>query len=139
MLFFYIIYVESQHRMAASVSRPMISRSLVAASLKPFVLSILAEGPTYGYEIIQRVQDLTDGEVQWTTGTLYPLLHGLENEDLLEAFWRDAEAGPRRKYYRLTPKGERALAAERRQWLRVHGALVKLWAANPGTPGLAPG
>lgn len=105
----------------------MIPRALVAASLKPFVLSILAEGPSYGYEIIQRVQSLTDGEVQWTTGTLYPVLHSLENEGLLTAFWRDAEAGPRRKYYRLTPEGAQALAAERQQWLRVHRALLQLW------------
>ena len=110
----------------------MVSRALVAASLRPFVLSILAEGESYGYEIIQRVHALTDGQVRWTTGTLYPLLHSLENEGLLEATWREAEAGPRRKYYRLTAKGEQALASERRQWLDVHAALAKLWGSQPG-------
>lgn len=110
----------------------MVSRALVAASLKPFVLSILAEGESYGYEIIQRVHALTDGQIRWTTGTLYPLLHSLENDGLLEATWREAEAGPRRKYYRLTSKGEKALAAERRQWLDVHTALTKLWGPQPG-------
>ena len=110
----------------------MISRPLVAASLKPFVLSILAEGESYGYEIIQRVHALTDGQVQWTTGTLYPLLHSLENGGLLEATWREAKAGPRRKYYRLTAKGKKALIAERRQWMDVHAALTKLWGPQPG-------
>ncbi len=109
----------------------MVSRALVAASLKPFILSILAEGESYGYEIIQRVHDLTDGHLQWTTGTLYPLLHSLENQGKLEAVWRDAESGPRRKYYRLTPKGEKALAAEKLQWLRVHEALLDLWGPTP--------
>ncbi len=110
----------------------MISKALVAASLKPFVLSILAEGESYGYEIIQRVQHLTRGEIQWTTGTLYPLLHSLENAGLLEAVWREAESGPNRKYYRLTPKGRRALEVEKGQWLSVHAALLQLWEPSPG-------
>jgi DNA-binding PadR family transcriptional regulator len=105
----------------------MISKALVAASLKPFILSILADGESYGYEIIQRVQDLTDGRLQWTTGTLYPLLHSLETKGLLEGMWREAEIGPRRKYYRLTSKGYGALATEKQQWLSVHEALLKLW------------
>lgn len=115
----------------------MISKALVAASLKPFILSILAEGESYGYEIIQRVHTLTDGEIHWTTGTLYPLLHNLENKGLLASFAREAGGGPgpKRKYYRLTPKGVRALADEKQQWLRVHEALTTLW--NP-LPGLSP-
>ena len=116
-----------------SAYRDMISRPLVAASLKPFILSILAQGESYGYEIIQRVHDLTDGQLQWTTGTLYPVLHSLENEGLLDAFWREADSGPNRKYYRLTPKGIKALAAEKRQWLRVHEALLTLWRPSPAS------
>lgn len=116
----------------------MIKKALVAASLRPFILSILSEGASYGYEIIQRVHALTGGEIQYTTSTLYPVLHSLEHRDLLESFWQEAENAPRRKYYRLTPKGGRALESERRQWLRVHTALSELW--NAGTapaPGLS--
>ena len=107
----------------------MISKALVAASLKPFILSILARGDSYGYEIIQQVHDVTHGTVRWTTGTLYPLLHNLENKGLLVAYQRDAKEGPgpRRKYYRLTPKGKKALVDERQQWLSVHEALTTLW------------
>lgn len=114
----------------------MDSKPLVAASLKPFVLAILAEGESYGYEVIQKVRDLTDGEIEWTTGSLYPLLHRLENRGYLESTWRPADAGPRRKYYRLTARGRRALEAEKRQWLTVHHALESLWGPAPG---LAPG
>ena len=109
----------------------MATKALVAASLKPFILSILAEGESYGYEIIQRVHDLTQGEVQWTTGTLYPLLHSLESQGLLESFRRNVSAGPPRKYYRLTPKGQQAMADERAQWLRIHAALSELWESPP--------
>ena len=114
----------------------MIPKALVAASIKPFILSVLAEGESYGYAIIQRVKTLTGGQIEWTTSTLYPVLHSLENKGLLESQWQASAEGPRRKYYRLTPKGQKALDREKQQWLDVHQALMQLW--NP-TPGFAAG
>ena len=73
----------------------MIPKALVAASIKPFVLSVLAEGESYGYAIIQRVKALTGGQVAWTTSTLYPVLHSLENKGLLESAWHTSQEGPR--------------------------------------------
>lgn len=108
----------------------MIPKALVAASLQPIILSLLAHGEAYGYEIIQRIGDLSDGKLQWTAGTMYPVLHRLETRGFVEAHWRPSESGPRRKYYRLTDKGYGALEVEKRQWLDVHAVLVKLW-----TPG----
>jgi len=105
----------------------MIPKALIAASLKPFILSILAEGESYGYQIIQRIHDLTEGKVRWTTSTLYPVLHSLENRCLLVSDWRESVNAPRRKYYRLTPRGEKALVVERQQWMDVHRALMHLW------------
>lgn len=110
----------------------MITKALVAASIKPFVLSILSEGECYGYAIIQRVKSLTGGQIEWTTSTLYPVLHSLENKGLLESRWEASEEGPRRKYYRLTPKGRKALIREKQQWLEVHRALMELWGPTPG-------
>ena len=105
----------------------MISRALATASLKPAILSILHEGDNYGYQIIQKIEDLSDGALHWTTGTLYPFLHGLENDGLVVSYWQAAENAPRRKYYRLTPAGQKALHQEQRQWLDVNRMLVKLW------------
>jgi PadR family transcriptional regulator PadR len=116
----------------------MIQKPLIAASLRPFILSTVAERETYGYEIIHRVQQLTAGEILYTASTLYPVLHELENDGMLESFWREVEKAPRRKYYRLTPKGAKALEAEQRQWLRVHQALMQLWGPTPGLA-LSPG
>ncbi len=115
----------------------MVSKALVAASLKPFILSILAGKESYGYEIIQRVHHITNGQIKWTTGTLYPLLHSLENKGLITSYKLEKEdgPGPRRKYYRLTEKGKQALHAEKQEWLSVHEALLGLW--NP-SPGLSP-
>jgi len=105
----------------------MISKALVAASLKPIILSLLAHGEAYGYEILQRIENLSDGKLQWTAGTMYPVLHRLETKGLITAHWRPSETGPRRKYYRLTSKGSRVLEVEKRQWLDVHAVLLKLW------------
>ncbi len=109
------------------LTAPMLPQALVAASLRPFILSILADGASYGYELIQRVHALTEGQIRYTTSTLYPVLHDLENRGLLESFWQATPNAPRRKYYRLTPKGQKALATAQQQWLHVHGALMKLW------------
>lgn len=109
----------------------MIPKVLVAASLRPLMLSILDHGESYGYAIIQRIHDLSKGELTWTDGTLYPVLHRLEAEGLIDSTWRASEVGRRRKYYHLTPAGERALETEKRHWLGVHAMLLKLWGPSP--------
>jgi hypothetical protein len=57
-----------------------LSKDLVAASSIPLILSILQRGDSYGYAIIQQVRELSDGEMQWADGMLYPILHRLEAE-----------------------------------------------------------
>ena len=105
----------------------MLSKELVAASTVPLVLSVLAEGESYGYALIQRVRELSDGQIDWTEGMLYPVLHWMEDQGLLESDWREGEAGRRRKYYRLRKEGRKALQAEKSQWLIVNTTLSKLW------------
>jgi DNA-binding PadR family transcriptional regulator len=105
----------------------MLSKELVAASTVPLVLSVLTEGETYGYALIQRVRDLSSGKIEWTEGMLYPVLHWMEKEDLIESEWREAETGRKRKYYNLRKEGRKALHQEREQWLTVHETLTKLW------------
>ena len=105
----------------------MIPKTLTAAAIRPIVLATLAHGEGYGYELSQRIQYISGGTIEWNASTLYPLLHRLETEHLIEAIWRPSDSGPRRKYYRLTAKGRRAVDAEKLQWMRVHDVLVKLW------------
>jgi DNA-binding PadR family transcriptional regulator len=103
-----------------------INKDLVAASSTALVLAILAEGDSYGYAILKRVRELSGGELEWTDGMLYPVLHRLERADLIEARWTKAESGRQRKYYRITGAGRDQLADERRQWRTVHKTLEKL-------------
>jgi PadR family transcriptional regulator, regulatory protein PadR len=117
-----------------------INKDLVAATSTPLVLAILAEGDSYGYAILKRVRELSGGELEWTDGMLYPVLHRLERSGLIESRWENTESGRRRKYYRVTEAGREQLTEERRQWRTVDDALRKLWSAladcasNDGSP-----
>jgi DNA-binding PadR family transcriptional regulator len=112
-----------------------IDKDLVAASATPLVLAILSEGDSYGYAIIKRVGEVSNGELQWTDGMVYPLLHRLERRGFVEAVWGQSETGRRRKYYRITRAGAEDLARQRRQWQTVDNALRGVWrlSVNPGS------
>ena len=104
-----------------------IDKDLVAASATPLVLAILAEGESYGYAILKRVREVSGGELEWTDGMLYPLLHRLRRLAYVTAEWRKSPEGRRRKYYVLTDDGRAALADQQRQWLTVARALNDVW------------
>ncbi len=100
-----------------------IGKDLVAASATPLVLAILSDGESYGYAIIKRVDELSGGELRWTDGMLYPVLHRLERNGYVKASWGRSESGRRRKYYRLTERGSEELASQQHQWQVVNSAL----------------
>jgi DNA-binding PadR family transcriptional regulator len=109
----------------------MIEKALVAASSKPIVLSILLGGEDYGYQIIQKVKDISGGSLEWSDKMLYPVLHRMEKEGFLVSRWKMSEGGRLRRYYRITEKGRRELEKERRQWQSVTQALARLWKPLP--------
>jgi PadR family transcriptional regulator, regulatory protein PadR len=104
-----------------------INKELIAASSTPIVLAILAEGDSYGYAILKRVQELSGGHMEWTDGMLYPVLHRLERLGHIEARWEVAKSGRRRKYYGVTSQGRAQLAEERKQWQAVDATLRGIW------------
>src|SRR5437763_1777410 len=104
-----------------------LPKDLVAASAVPLVLSILAEGESYGYTIIQQVREVSDGAIEWTDGMLYPVLHRLEGQGSIHARWDKSETGRKRKYYALSRDGRQVLADQKEQWLTVHATLGRLW------------
>jgi DNA-binding PadR family transcriptional regulator len=105
----------------------MITKQLVAASTKPLLLSILAYGENYGYQIIKEVERLSEGELQWTDAMLYPVLHRMEKENLIRSKWVKRDNGRKRKYYQITPEGEKALEKEQKQWKNVDQVMRVLW------------
>lgn len=121
-----LMYIPSMHH--------EINKDLIAASSTPLVLAILAEEDSYGYAILKRVQKLSGGEMKWTDGMLYPVLHRLERLGYIRARWDTAESGRRRKYYRITVQGREQLAEERRQWQTVNATLQRIWRAGLASP-----
>ena len=106
-----------------------INKDLVAASATPLILAIIAEGETYGYAILKRVGDLSEGKLRWTDGMLYPVLHRLERQGLIHSRWGSSETGRRRRYYRITAEGQAQLDVQRAQWTTVDAALRSIWSA----------
>ncbi|MEU4767333.1 helix-turn-helix transcriptional regulator [Actinosynnema sp. NPDC023794] len=104
-----------------------VAKDLVAASATPMVLGILAEEDSYGYAILRRINELSDGKLDWTEGLLYPLLHRLERLGHVESTWQSVAGERRRKYYRITRSGLAELAEQRRQWDAVVDALKEIW------------
>jgi DNA-binding PadR family transcriptional regulator len=115
-----------------------IDKDLVAASATPLVLAILAEGENYGYAILKRVRELSGGELEWTDGMLYPLLHRLGRLGYATTEWRTPPDGRRRRYYAITDDGRSALAEQQRQWETVTRALGDVF-RGPGGPLMALG
>jgi PadR family transcriptional regulator, regulatory protein PadR len=107
-----------------------ITKDLVAASATPLVLGILAEGESYGYAILKQVNVVSGGQLEWTDGLLYPLLHRLERLGHVESAWETPAGGRRRKYYRITDQGRAELADQRRQWNAVVEALRDIWSTS---------
>jgi PadR family transcriptional regulator PadR len=106
----------------------MTTRAMIAASAKSIVLALLMSGESYGYRILQRVRLVSGGTLKWSSAMLYPVLHRLEKDGLIQSNWKPSEEGRMRKYYSLTDLGRREFAAEKERWFDVHDALTKFWA-----------
>ena len=104
-----------------------VDKDLVAAMATPLVLAILLEGKSYGYAILKRVRELSGGELEWTDGMLYPLLHRLDRLGHVSTEWGESDEGRRRKYYEITASGREQLADQRRQWETATRTLGGLW------------
>jgi DNA-binding PadR family transcriptional regulator len=106
----------------------MSSNTLVAAAARPIILSLLLSGESYGYQILQRVRRVSGGKMEWSSAMLYPVLRRLEKDGLVRSKWRVSDQNRMRRYYALTDRGRKELAAEKERWRSVQDALWKLWA-----------
>ncbi len=102
-----------------------IRGQLLKGTMPLLVLAVVRDGELYGYEIAQRIREQSGGAFAPSEGSLYPALHTLESEGALEAFWQESDRGPRRRYYRITPDGERLLAEHEREWQAFASGVTK--------------
>ena len=107
------------------------SPDLVKGSIEPVILQLLSEQERYGYEIIKTVNQRTGNVFDWKEGTLYPWLHRLEGDRLIQSHWVEAESGRQRKYYRITKRGLAVLASRKDEWASFSKALNALLLAQP--------
>lgn len=93
-----------------------LDKSLVSGSMAMLVLKLLEDGDKYGYQMIEELRRRSDDTFHLRAGTLYPLLHGLEEKGLVTAYEGEAAAGKPRRYYRLTKQGRGALREKEAAW-----------------------
>ena len=93
-----------------------IDKSLVSGSMALLVLKLLEDGDKYGYQMIEELKRRSDDTFHLKAGTLYPLLHGLEEKGFVTAYEQEAAAGKPRRYYHLTKEGGAALREKEESW-----------------------
>jgi PadR family transcriptional regulator PadR len=111
--------------------RKSIARELRRGSLELVVLHLLSLGEAYGYEIVTSLAERTNGSLEITDGTLYPVLYRLERAGFVAVRWETPQRGVPRKYYRLTKAGQAELAQLTHEWNAFSSAMARLLRQSP--------
>lgn len=104
----------------------MNARRLQKGSAEMLILALVEERPRHGYEIAQLIEQRSGGAIRFQIPSLYPPLYRLERRGLVEGRWVEKAGERRRRFYRLTPAGKKALAAQRRGWRSLFEALDRV-------------
>lgn len=99
-----------------------MQREVLKGHLDLLLLAAVADEPAHGYLVVERLKQRSGGELELAEGTVYPALHRLERQGLLESDWASA-AGRKRRVYRLTRRGREELARKRADWQRFAGVV----------------
>ena len=103
-----------------------VERELMRGAGPIAVLKLLEGGEKYGYELVQALEQQSNGALAMGQSTLYPMLYNLEAKKLITATRRASDSGRVRKYYRLTDRGTKRLEAETKQWTALTEAMTSL-------------
>jgi transcriptional regulator len=109
----------------------MEETALLPGTLDLLILKAVSLGPLHGYGVLQRIQQITLGALTVEQGALYPAMHRLEHQGLLEAEWGISESNRRAKFYRLTRAGTARLREATESWQRVAAAMSAALKARP--------
>jgi len=104
-----------------------ISKELIGASASSIILSLLRQGDSYGYEIIQRVKEYTDGKIKWKEASIYPVLKKMEAEGMIKSYWKMEDGERPRKYYSILETGVQQLEENKTEWNMVQSIFARLW------------
>lgn len=95
-------------------------------TLDLLILKTLAQGPNHGFGITLHIQEVSSGLLKVEEGSLYPALHRLDRDKLVDAEWKISENGRRARYYKLTAQGRKALAAQTETWDTLRKGITKV-------------
>lgn len=101
-------------------------KGLAAGNTTTLILKLLEEQDMYGYQMIETLAKRSDNTFNLKAGTLYPLLHGLENKGMVKSYEEKADSERVRKYYRITPKGKKLLQEKCMEWAAYSSAVNKV-------------
>ena len=101
----------------------MHQQELLKGNTTTLLLALLELEPMYGYQIVKEMNRRSSGYFAFKEGTLYPALHRLEQDNLVEGRWQDTPSGVRRRYYSITAKGCRILVERLKEWHRFSRAM----------------
>mgnify|MGYP002509587811 FL=1 len=104
-----------------------VEKSLISGSMTMLILRLLSDGDMYGYEMIDTLRKRSQNVFELKAGTLYPLLHGLEEKGLLRVYEKD-HGGKTRKYYSITKEGRGLLAKKTEEWEKYAAAVSNVLA-----------
>lgn len=109
----------------------MHQQELLKGNTETLLLALLEIEPMYGYQMAKEVDRRSSGYFAFKEGTLYPALHRLERDKLVEGNWMDTPNGVRRRYYNITAKGREALSARQTEWRRFTQAMNSVMLPEP--------
>jgi len=102
-----------------------IDKELMKGSTTLLILNLLAKENLYGYQIIKKLSEESENIFNLKEGTLYPILHGLEEKGFISSYWDDT-TGKKRKYYSITKQGKKQLKESKEEWKAFSGAVNKV-------------
>ena len=102
-----------------------VDKTLISGSMTMLLLSLLGEKDMYGYEMIDTLRQKSNNVFELKAGTLYPLLHGLEEKGLLKAYEQEV-TGKTRKYYSITKEGRKLLENKKAEWMEYQVAVTNV-------------
>ena len=103
-----------------------VDKSLLAGSTTLLVLKLLEDGDKYGYQMVEELRRRSDKTFELKSGTLYPLLHALEQKGYIEAWVESTGSARPRRYYHLTDSGRRQLAEKETEWRTYADAMLRV-------------
>lgn len=110
-----------------------VDNSLIKGNTKMLVMAIIESGNKYGYEIIKELETKSYGTFVLKEGTLYPILHSLEEEELIKSATFMMENNRSRKYYKITKKGRAYLYNKKKEWVEFSSKVNIIIGRNPST------